>query len=72
MEFKILNMINVKRKLGVNTIYDLGRAEDHFEALANKYIVRAEVNLKRVKKHFPYIKTSNVSDFIDFISGLKQ
>jgi len=72
MEFKILNMINVKRKLGVNTIYDLGRAEDHFEVLANKYIVRAEVNLKRVKKHFPYIKTSNVSDFIDFISGLKQ
>lgn len=52
VEFRLCGKASVRHKLGVQTLYDLGPAEDSFKLLENKYLVKAEVNQNRVRKHF--------------------
>lgn len=71
-EFVILRWINVSKKLGIDSLYDIENAQYYYNLLKEKYIVQAEVNSRRLEKHFPNTTIRCIPDVIDFIKHKKE
>jgi hypothetical protein len=72
IEFVFRRSRAVQDRLGVKTIYDLGRAEENFTHLSNKFIIRASVKHSRVQKHFDGIGDVTLPEFVELLSTEKK
>lgn len=72
IEFVIHLNRNVQRILKIKNIYELRSAEEHFNELYDKYIVKAKINKNRFNKHFPSCKANNIEELVSVVSGKKN
>lgn len=72
IEFVIHFNKNVKRILKIKDIYDLRKAEEHFNELYEKYIVRTKVNRNIFKKYFPNDNASNMEELVSVVTNKKN
>jgi hypothetical protein len=71
-EFVLQGNKNILKKLDINSIYDLGKAKDHYHQLDKKFIIRGEINHKRFNKHFPDIKIKDIRELAEFLLKRKK
>ena len=71
-EFVIRLIKNIKRILQIKCVYDLKPAEEHYNELFEKYIVKAKVNHTRFNKYFPNKNVNNIEQMLSVVLETKK
>ncbi|NTW87788.1 MAG: hypothetical protein HGB26_01385 [Desulfobulbaceae bacterium] len=71
-EFRLFGKGVILDKLKVDRINDLQSAEDTFNKLADKYLMRAVTNRDRFKIYFPEAEANNFEELIEIVKGAKE
>jgi len=71
-EFVVKTNGRIKKVLGIEALNDLRTAQEHYEELERKYLVQAELNRKRIAKHWPDKKFRDVASFVEVLAQAKE